>query len=404
MKHPVFRIVLVSLCTLIVLGTVLCVALRPTEPNHYPNAAYTATEIGKMFPGFMYFDFGYNPNCNLVYAPSADELPKAFAQKKKGNVALPVILQKALPELNADEFDTVLSPILARLASAMELPIPTYLYKDTENTLRLLTPDYTSPQLNGLIFSAVQDDRMHTVSLEHHVGRSQALILNGIEVQVDQRLSDQKMIDSLAPIKDVLFDIFGVEYKDALVVRKYYPSADHGVTFLHIYFYDRTSFVNQYCETPQVDYIRLTFENYNNFDGDIVSDTILTVANVEYKFFRNGAEDEFLPSQQERMLTLREAEALLYDGQTFANRHFCSLCAEHATEIDFRDYDRVSLIYRFSTFTDDPMLYTGIPFYVFYKEYQTTDSGNKCYAEAYVPAIEFNGYEDYLKHEQETHK
>ena len=404
MKHPVFRIVLVSLCALIVLGATLLIALAPHEPIDYPDAAYTATEISQMFPGFLYFDFGYNPNCSMVYAPSADELPKAFAQKKKGNIALPVVLKKALPALNTDEFDAALSPILARLASAMELPIPTYLYKYTDNTLRLLTPDYTSPHFNGLIFSAVQDERTHTVSLKHHVGHSQVLILNGIEVQVDQRLSDQKMIDSLSPIKDVLFEIFGVEYDDALVVRKYDSSADHGVTFLHIYFYDRTSFINQYCESPQVDYIRLTFENYNNFDGDVVSNTILTVANIEYKFFRNGAEDEFLPSQQERMLTLREAEALLYDGQTFANRHFCSLCAEHATGIDFRDYDRVSLIYRFSTFTDDPMLYTGIPFYVFYKEYQTTDSGNKCYAEAYVPAIEFNGYEDYLKHEQETHK
>ena len=83
MKHPVFRIVLVSLCALIVLGATLLIALAPHEPIDYPDAAYTATEISQMFPGFLYFDFGYNPNCSMVYAPSADELPKAFAQKKK---------------------------------------------------------------------------------------------------------------------------------------------------------------------------------------------------------------------------------------------------------------------------------------------------------------------------------
>ena len=81
MKHPAFRIVLASLCALIVLGATLLFALTPPEPIDYPDAAYTATQIGQMFPGFMYFDFGYYPNCNMVYAPSAKELSPAFNQR-----------------------------------------------------------------------------------------------------------------------------------------------------------------------------------------------------------------------------------------------------------------------------------------------------------------------------------
>ncbi len=405
MKKPVIRITATALCALLVLGATIFVATRPSDPIEYPNAAYTATEIGRMFPGFLYFSFGYSPNALEVCAPSTAELPAAFAAKKQRSISLPVIQMGESKALDAAEFADVVPPILTRLSHAMGLRFPEYEITSTQYSVEITYTNTTFSDLSGFSLTASQSDRTYEIYLRQRSNNNpQKLMLNDVDIQLDQTLSDSKIIASLTPIRDILFEVFGVDYPDIMIKRGYDESGEHGVSSLYVYFYDPSSPLNHYQDTPCENYIELYFNNIDNGTGDILSDSILTVANIKCEFYREGAESSMISSQHLRMLTLREAEAFLYAGQVFAARHFCAICAESAKQIDFHDYDRVSLIYRCRPISDDESVYTGIPFYVFYKEIGTAKNGHKIYAETYVPAIEFNSYEEYCKSEELLHK
>ena len=101
------------------------------------------------------------------------------------------------------------------------------------------------------------------------------------------------------------------------------------------------------------------------------------------------------------MISLAEAEALLYKGYVFGG-HFCDLCMDAQEMIRFEDYDSVSFEYMFSS-TAGGKPGDVIPCYAFYKAIGTSDHGNTIYAKTYLPAIEASDMDPYLQQQQQHH-
>ena len=140
-----------------------------------------------------------------------------------------------------------------------------------------------------------------------------------------------------------------------------------------------------------------------NYSGDIVSDGVLTVADIRYSNNRNNVSEAFQRIANTEMISIEDAEALLYNGYVFGG-HFCPLCMAEQEKISFDGYDFVGLEYVFGIDgeTYNPTL--CIPFYAFYKKIGTSKNGNLIYAKTYVAAIAVSGYKEYFEGQRDEHK
>lgn len=218
-----------------------------------------------------------------------------------------------------------------------------------------------------------------------------ALRLDGVEVQVDQRLGDDELISSLEPLRDKLFELLGVSYPDARVVRTFHEWSDYGVARLYVYFYDKSAEVVPPQDLPFLagDYIMLDFDNIENWEGDNVSRDLLTNASVRY--VRQRGEGKYSVIKTVPAIGLERAEEYLLKGWVFGG-HSCPLCMAQQDAVSFEGYDAVSLVYvRCGEDMEDL-----VPFYAFFKALRTTDSGT-VYARTYVPAVEVSGMEEYFE-------
>ena len=95
-------------------------------------------------------------------------------------------------------------------------------------------------------------------------------------IRIDQRLSNEEIISSLQSIKNKLFEIFGVSFPDARVVRYFGSYSKNGAEFIDIYFYDESAHsLNSSDTKPLSDYICISFDNFSNYAGDIVRSVVI---------------------------------------------------------------------------------------------------------------------------------
>jgi hypothetical protein len=227
--------------------------------------------------------------------------------------------------------------------------------------------------------------------------------LNGTPVQVDQRMSDEDIIESLADIKEKLFDIFGVRFADATVYRRYDTYSEYGVNFLTVYFYNRGDDpLHAYSYGPRSSYIALEFDNCLNYNGDLVSETILADVRMRYVQKREADGLQFEPMSKAKRISLADAEALLYNGYVIGG-HVCPLCMAMQTPVEFSGYDFVGFTYH-TGYDKKNDRTVAIPFYTFYKRIGTGKNGNAIYAKTNVPAIEVSGFEEYVESQRKDHK
>lgn len=225
------------------------------------------------------------------------------------------------------------------------------------------------------------------------------IVLDGETVQIDLRKSDRQIINSLKSVKNKLFDIFGVTFEDAKVVRDYRGSSKDACRIL-VYFYNAAEHpLNAYAQYPYVytDYIRIDFDNIQNHPSEVVSDSIINDVGISYIKNRIDVSEEYQSIAREKRISLKEAEALLYNGYTFGG-HTCDICMAQQDHISFKGYDLVGFEYLF-----DEKQNLGIPFYTFYKEIEQLKNV-KTYAKTYVPAIPVSGYEEYFESQLKNHR
>lgn len=226
------------------------------------------------------------------------------------------------------------------------------------------------------------------------------IVLDGETVQIDLRKSDRQIINSLKSVKNKLFDIFGVTFEDAKVVRVYEGSSKNACRIL-VYFYNASEHpLNTYTEYPYIcsDYIRISFDNERNHPSEVISDSIINDAGISYVQHRIDVSEKYKSIAREKRISLKEAEALLYNGYTFGG-HTCDLCMANNDYVSFEDYDLVGFEYLF-----DEKQNLGVPFYTFYKRTEGDFPGEKIFAKTYVPAIPVSGYEEYFESQLKNHR
>ena len=301
--------------------------------------------------------------------------------------------------LNQEEFKEFLDAYLPKLADMLSVDQPHYEIKtySSEDRLTVMT------DLGDWSIYASQNESANRLSFYNPNGNRE-IVWDGELVQVDQRLSDNEIIMSVEGIKHKLFDFFGVSFTDVKVVRIYEADRRNGVAELCVYFYNKDAHPLNATQTrPFSDYISIDFDNFENYEGDIVSDTILHNVSISYVRMRMPASEVFVLTEKVKIISLREAEELLYSGYVFGG-HICRLCMADQKKVSFEGYDFVDIEYVFGYDAETGKINRGIPFYAFYKQIGKSPNGNFIYAKTYVAAIEVSGYNEYFSDQTKKHE
>ena len=393
----------IAACFLLIVSAVIAVpmlqkAKLPDVPT-WDTAQYSAEDIAKLFDSMKYNGVATNaytkiyvPDSKYLYIGNMtdDEYLKLYQHTQTDK------------ELNEVELNAFIDAFLPKLAESLDAPIPQYSIKEnnysTGNTLS------ASVDIGSYYLSASQNSQRNSLGLGKLEGNRQ-IVIDGETIQIDQRLSDEEILDSILSIKNKLFGIFGISFSNAKVVRNFGSYTKHGVERVDIYFYDESAHdLNSSQPRPITDYIYISFDNFPNYSGDIVSDSILTVSSVYYLKNRSDIGDtQYEVVANAKRISISEAEALLYNGYVFGG-HSCPLCMRAQDKIDFEGYDFVDIEYVFEYSNKNETPSIGIPFYAFYKNIGISENGNTIYAKTYVPAIEVSGYKEYFESQKDNHK
>ena len=361
----------------------------PTLPL-YEGIVYTAEEIAGFFGSYQGGTASYKEVC----VPS----PEYLQWRNTLDSPYWTLYQYNIPplQINQTEFLNFFDPKLTGTANALGIATPPYTVHETsiaytDRDLEILITD-----ADGYWFSAHHNAVFSTMLIANSADTG--IRLGDVQIEVDQTKSDDEIIASLSAIKETLFDLFGVSFSDITIKRHYYADSEHGAEWLYVYFYNKTDHpLNQIADTPYSDCITLEFDNALNYTDDIISDTILRNVTIRYLQYRLDPKAIYLRTKQVPIISLQEAEALLYKGYVFGG-YSCPICIAEQAAVDFADYDFVEIVYLRTSKS-----YRGsasmIPFYTFYKKIGTAKNGCEVYAQTYVPAVQVSGYEEYFEAE-----
>ncbi len=389
----------IAACFLLVIAVPMLQKANLPDVPTWDTAQYSAEDIAKLFDSMKYDGVATNaytkiyvPDSKYLYIGNMtdDEYLKLYQHTQTDK------------ELNEVELNAFIDAFLPKLAESLDAPIPQYSIKEnnysTGNTLSARV------DIGSYYLSASQNSQRNSLGLSKLEGNRQ-IVIDGETIQIDQRLSDEEILDSILSIKNKLFGIFGISFSNAKVVRNFGSYTKHGVERVDIYFYDESAHdLNSSQPRPITDYIYISFDNFPNYSGDIVSDSILTVSSVHYFKNRSDIGDtQYEVVANAKRISISEAEALLYNGYVFGG-HSCPLCMRAQDKIDFEGYDFVDIEYVFEYSNKNETPSIGIPFYAFYKNIGISENGNTIYAKTYVPAIEVSGYKEYFESQKDNHK
>ena len=378
-----------------------------TNPNDVPPNIqvihFTASEIAEVFKGAPTENAGTN-QYGKVFVSDANELKiKQFTEQEY----LPIYEYcHAEKELSEDEFAELMGSIVPRLSSSLKVSVPDYeisfekdLYQEGEYDQYCLDMDLGA----NYRFNASQLKKYDCIFVSTALHSSRKMYLDGEQITARLSHSDEEIIASLESIKEKLFVIFGVEYTDVKVRRRYSSSNENKVDGLYVYYYNGSEHtVRPFLGNKDSNYIAIEFDNFANWSGDIVSDDLLELAQITYVKQRADATKFDTVAGKAKMISLKRAEELLAAGYVFGG-HSCPLCMNTQEKIDFSDYDYVSMSYvTAKLFSDTPV--PVVPFYVFYKYIEETENGKLIYAFTYVPAIEVSGLNEYFENQKSEHK
>lgn len=390
-------------CLAVIVGAILAVPVlrvitRPAVPT-WDNPPYTAEEISELF-SMKYLDGVATNAYTKVHVPDAEFL---YIGELSEDEYIPLYrYAKDQTKLNEADFRDFVDGILPALADSLRVQVPHYQIEenhyDTGSSLSVGT------ESGVYSIHAYQKTAGSTFRLYNNNLDDPKIVLDGETVQVDQRLSDEEIIESIQSIKSKLFDIFNVSFTDVRIIREYDGYSKYGAEWVEIYFFDEDAHpLNVMRSRPVSDYICISFDNNENYAGDIVSNGILTVPTIVYFERCNDVVETYPVIAQTKRISLKEAEALLYKGYVFGG-HSCPLCMAAQDKVSFAGYDFVDMEYVFGGDTKTGKPTMAVPFYAFYKKIGTSENGNSIYAKTYVAAIQVGGYEEYFNSQKDEHK
>ena len=351
----------------------------------YPDAKFTAEQIGALFNDQA--EYGVATNAYVkVYVPSAKELKYDCSPLPSGGTV--GVYDIKTPSVSASEeglrtfADKYYGKVCEQLGvTAQEYTVRRYQYE---------APYYYASVFFGHTLVHISETAVSdSIGFGNNRGET---MLGDLKISVDQTQDDEAMKASLEPIRKALCDLFEVDLRDIDITRYYDSYDNNGCEFLYVYFYNAQDNGVDFDIRSCSDYIMLDFDNCVNFADDIVSDKELVIVSVRYNHFRVSPEELCEKRTDAEMISLADAEQLLYHGYVFGG-HSCPLCMEMQEKVDFEGYDHVGLTY-----------VGGIPFYAFYKDIGISHSGNITYARTLVPAVRVSGYEEYFESQKANHR
>jgi len=393
-------------CLILVVGLVL--EMLPPPIPVYENAMYSAAEIAKMLEREY---AGPTSAYEKIYAPGKEYLSLESIPDSKYltiyNCVNAFEFKKALDE---EEFADFFADYLPEVAQVLGIWIPEYSIKTHTSTINADIVKYSGSKKYGI--SGIQYPLYNKISFSGNqsvgVNPTGEVFLDGQRLEIDQSQSDADILASLEWAKEKLFAIFNVSFSDAKIIREYnnYDNYENtsgaGATSVVVYFYNMADNpLNTAQKEPLSDHIRIYFDNIMNHKDDAVSDTIIWDAGVSYIQYREAPAKVYSPVAKVRVISLTEAEELLFKGYVFGG-HSCPVCMEGQKKVDFSNYDFVGFEYVYGKLDENDSQY--LPFYAFSKKIGIDKNGNTVSARTYVPAFEVSGYEEYFKSQEAAHR
>ena len=360
------------------------VDVDPSQIPKYDGALFTAQQLGALFPPTLggtvvYEQIGFPENT-----------PSGLSDLPNGDYIN--IYQSTDSEAVKEE--TVLGimhDILPRLEQLLEAQIPILALDDDLYASAYVQDKWIT--VSGTRFGTVISCSSEKSFVSADV-TSPALQFNGITLSAKRTDNDQQVMETLSAVIPYLETLFDMDLSAYKIYREYADDGDfYGMT-VYLYSKDHVTdpFQEQYDDYPRR-YIAgevLCLEFSREHGGNC--DTVVC-RKIE---FISQPQRWFVPAEQRKLLSLAEAEELLAQGYVFAS-HVCRLCMQEQDEVDFTDYDYVSLEYVYGDSY-------GIPFYTFYKKLEEYADGTVRYAKTMVPAIEASGMEEYFEDQIQYHQ
>ncbi len=351
---------------------------EPTIPV-YDSAFFSAKDVAGYFSnalngGITSYTKVYTPDVKYLYIDPlpTDTYVNIYKTHRKGK------------PLDESELHAVADDVFQRLqASFGETILEQKVYSYDDSIV-------IDAETQGYTMSASQYDYQYWYSISAKAIVNNPLgsvYLGGEVITIDQTKSDEEIIASLSSIKQKLFNIFGVSFKNVEIIREYDNYSDYGVSSIYVYFYNEEN----------SDEIILWFENMKNHSSEIVSATNLYNVWIHYRKYR--VDDSRTPVAKAKLITLARAEELLKKGYVFGGNG-CRLCMREQEPVDFSQYDYVDLEYVSSGNTKKN---SEFPFYAFYKYIDISENGNMTYAKTYVPAVEITDLDEYFNEKHTAH-
>lgn len=384
------RLGALAACFCLLAGMLFLFSNRTPAVPVWENAMFSAQEIADILKPYS-LDAAGTQAYQKVYAPSKEYL---YANKVPNQKYLD-IYQHNEPAFvpQEQELNDFIDSFNGKFSSALGVEEPQF-SKRFFHEDELRTWEYAGKYHISVYQRA---SYYQVICFGSSDAEDETIVLDGETVQIDLRKSDRQIIDSLKSVKNKLFDIFGVTFQDAKVVRDYIGDSKVKCN-IYVVFYNASAHpLNAYTSFSQTDYIRITFDNVQNHVSEVVSDSIINDVRISYFQRRNDVSEEYKSIAREKRISLKEAEALLYKGYTFGG-HTCDLCMANNDYVSFEGYDLVGFEYLF-----DEKRNLRIPFYTFYKEIEQLNNIKK-YAKTYVPAIPVSGYEEYFESQLKNHR
>ena len=294
--------------------------------------------------------------------------------------------------IDETKFKGFVDDMLPRVSDMLD--IPTYNYSVTERdsgsiyaSIKHTSNSLFAPEYR-ISFNQYKEDNSAFISGNYQYDK---IYIDGKLLQVCKLHTDEEIIASLEDVKNRLFTVFGVSFKDTEILRSVSDPND-----ITVYFYNKDGHpMNTLIGGVHSDYIRISFSPYGpngyNEDPDYVSDS-----NITYRDYRDDAPSELKVICEAETISLAQAEELLFKGYVFGGQYICPICEKPNEAVDFSEYDAVRLVNYFY-FDYEAKAYTfGVPFYRFFKLIGQGD-GSYTYAATYVPAIKVADIEEYFE-------
>lgn len=360
----------------------------PPVPE-YENALFSASQLADLFPTKDTYG-GTNVYTTVAYPNEA-----MFTVPEPPEAAY----------LNAYQRDKSVTPSKEELTELIDTVFP--MVEKMYDTDISSNYGFTQSKLGGYYSGAIEAGGKTVRAVNNRFGLYvcwynadfSPLTINGKRLSAKTTQTDEEIMQTVSTIIPYLEHTFGLELS-AYNIQRFYNKNNPDSGRLEVWLYSEAQvtdeMLEQYGSDPPIyctgDMLLLEFDCFNHDDapGSLQCDEIS---------YHRSTQHRYETYTQCRMISLKEAELLLAHGYVFAD-HVCPLCMAAQDEIDFRDYDRVSLEYWFGYENDS----SGIPFYTFYKKLSQKDDGSVVYAKTMVPAIEVSGLKEYFNEQKKHHR